>query len=292
MTQPTRRSTRQHKSTKKDSEFFYPDLQRQMSDWHFPAEDDELFTKHSPYVEAASSLPKPKDPTSASKTPQQQQLDLPARDITQEINLVQLQKDKLALELEVLRLRHAPSSPHHDAEQSTSTTTNSRKKRTIDWPHEFAPENSSEQSPSPIDLGLAQGYMHIAYYSEQICTSYAHHPTYFGLSAPPFPMLSEQKFQFTRLSTSTPGTSRLTDYHDRHIVDFLRYGWPINYTADILPESSSSNHSSAVTFSDHVDHFISTELEHGALAGPFTLNPLHQPLMLFAITDGTKAGFF
>lgn len=142
MTQPTRRSTRQHKSTKKDSEFFYPDLQRQMSDWHFPAEDDELFTKHSPYVEAASSVPKPKDPTSASKTPQQQQLDLPARDITQEINLVQLQKDKLALELEVLRLRHAPSSPHHDAEQSTSTTTNSRKKRTIDWPHEFAPGNA------------------------------------------------------------------------------------------------------------------------------------------------------
>ena len=64
------------------------------------------------------------------------------------------------------------------------------------------------------------------------------------------------------------------------IVDFLRYGWPINYTADILPDSSLSNHPSALTFSDHIDHFIATELDHGALANPFTCNPLHQLLLV------------
>ena len=38
-----------HKSTNKDPDFFYPDLQSQMSNWCFPAEDsEELFTNHSP----------------------------------------------------------------------------------------------------------------------------------------------------------------------------------------------------------------------------------------------------
>lgn len=115
MTQPLRRSTHLHKSTKKDSDFFYPNLQCQMSDWHFPPEDsEELFTNHSPYAEVTSTVQVLKDPSSASKTLQQQQPDLYTRDLTQEIKLVQLQKDKLALELEVLRLCHAPSSPHHD----------------------------------------------------------------------------------------------------------------------------------------------------------------------------------
>lgn len=30
-----------YKSTEKDPEFLYPDLQRQLNDWHFPAEDPE-----------------------------------------------------------------------------------------------------------------------------------------------------------------------------------------------------------------------------------------------------------
>ena len=81
--------------------------------------------------------------------------------------------------------------------------------------------------------------------------------------------------------------TRLTDYHDRQIVDFLRYGWPINYTADILPDSSLSNHPSALTFSDHVDHFFATELDHGALAGPFT-----STVSLLATPNCTQERFF
>ena len=136
MTLTVRRSTRQHKSTKKDPDFHYPDLQHQMSDWRFPAGDSaELFTNHSPNTEATSPLQAPlqapKDPSSPSKPSKQQQPDLSARDLSQEIKLVQVQKDKLALELEALRLRHAPSSSHHDTEPSTSTPPNSTKKRTI-----------------------------------------------------------------------------------------------------------------------------------------------------------------
>ena len=80
------------------------------------------------------------------------------------------------------------------------------------------------------------------------------------------------------------------DYHDPNIVKFLRYGWPINYTADTLPEASSSNHSSAVFFSEHVDYYIATELDHGAIAGPFLHNPLPRPLITSPLQTVPKRG--
>ena len=84
--------------------------------------------------------------------------------------------------------------------------------------------------------------------------------------------------------------SRLQDYHDENVVKFLRYGWPINYTADKLPESSASNHPSAISFSEHVDFYIATELEHGAIAGPFNHNPLPRPLICSPLQTVPKRG--
>lgn len=83
---------------------------------------------------------------------------------------------------------------------------------------------------------------------------------------------------------------RLQDYHDSDIVKFLRFGWPINYTADTLPETSVSNHPSAISFSDHVDYYIATELEHGAIAGPFHYNPLPRPLITSPLQTVPKRG--
>ena len=39
------------------------------------------------------------------------------------------------------------------------------------------------------------------------------------------------------------------------------------------------NHPSALAFPDHVRHYIQTELPFGAIAGPFSTNPLHKPLV-------------
>ena len=84
--------------------------------------------------------------------------------------------------------------------------------------------------------------------------------------------------------------SRLHDYHDSDIVKFLRYGWPINYTADILPESTLANHPSAISFSEHVDYYITTELEHGAIAGLFIHNPLPRQLICSPLQTVPKRG--
>lgn len=70
--------------------------------------------------------------------------------------MVQLQKEKLALELEVLRLRHAPSVfPDDDADdnlKSSKPFDNPRKKRAIDWPHEFAPGTSNPTDYDKLEL--------------------------------------------------------------------------------------------------------------------------------------------
>jgi len=81
----------------------------------------------------------------------------------------------------------------------------------------------------------------------------------------------------------------LWDYHDTHVVDFLRFGWPVSYSAQILP-SSSRNHPSAVEFADHVEHYIYTELGYHAIAGPFQTNPLHQALVCSPLQTVPKRG--
>jgi len=64
--------------------------------------------------------------------------------IAGEIKLVELQRDKLALELEVLKLRKASTADttlSKDANDGVdpAKSGSTRKKHTIDWPHEFCP---------------------------------------------------------------------------------------------------------------------------------------------------------
>lgn len=62
------------------------------------------------------------------------------------------------------------------------------------------------------------------------------------------------------------------------MAEFLAFGWPINYRSSSSPTPSKSNHSSAVRFPDAIDSFITTEISHGATAGPFQHNPFPTPI--------------
>ena len=64
----------------------------------------------------------------------------------------------------------------------------------------------------------------------------------------------------------------------------------MSYTAETFPTSLSSNHPSAVDFADHVEHYINTELGYHAIAGPFSTNPLHQPLVCSPLQTVPKWG--
>lgn len=69
---------------------------------------------------------------------------------------------------------------------------------------------------------------------------------------------------------------KLSEYHDKELCVFLRYGWPVGYNAKEPPTSVLSNHQSAKKNLPHVLKFIETELSHGALVGPFK-NPPFAP---------------
>ena len=68
--------------------------------------------------------------------------------------LTEAQNQKLALELEVLRLCRADGSAAANTANSCTqpAAAKTRKKRTVDWPHEFAPGNLSSGDYNTLDL--------------------------------------------------------------------------------------------------------------------------------------------
>ena len=74
--------------------------------------------------------------------------------------------------------------------------------------------------------------------------------------------------------------SALTSYYDKEIVDFLEFGWAINYTAAHFLTSVSQNHPSACKHPGHVREFINREVNLHVTAGPFLSDPLDCGLML------------
>ena len=75
----------------------------------------------------------------------------------------------------------------------------------------------------------------------------------------------------------------LTDYTDTRLVEFLEFGWPINFDRSAALQSTLDNHASAVQYSADIDFYIDTEIGHAALLGPFNgppVAPTHiSPLM-------------
>lgn len=65
----------------------------------------------------------------------------------------------------------------------------------------------------------------------------------------------------------------LESYHDRQVCHFLRFGWPVGYEADSPPVAVEENHQSGQQHLQHVRDFIQTELDLGALVGPFSKPP-------------------
>ena len=61
----------------------------------------------------------------------------------------------------------------------------------------------------------------------------------------------------------------LEGYSDSGIVEYIEFGWPIGIdrSAPLIPERS--NHASARVFPQDVEHYITTELKHAAMLGPF-----------------------
>ena len=67
---------------------------------------------------------------------------------------------------------------------------------------------------------------------------------------------------------------RLGGYRDTGLVDFLQFGWPINFDRMSPLCPTYHNHPSADNFDRDVAHYVHTERGHGALLGPFPGPPV------------------
>ena len=67
----------------------------------------------------------------------------------------------------------------------------------------------------------------------------------------------------------------LADYHDKdlELCQFMRYGWPVSFTASDPPLSTPKNHASALRHPTVISKFINKELEMEAMLGPFEGDP-------------------
>ena len=60
---------------------------------------------------------------------------------------------------------------------------------------------------------------------------------------------------------------------NKHLIDLLEFGWPVNYTSKKLPSPTFSNHIEHEDYSEHINKYINIELKHKALLGPFSTDP-------------------
>ena len=66
----------------------------------------------------------------------------------------------------------------------------------------------------------------------------------------------------------------LKDFWDKQLVDLLEYGFPLDFDRDAPLMSTEENHASAKNFASDVQTYISEELKHGAMLGPFASKPI------------------
>lgn len=67
----------------------------------------------------------------------------------------------------------------------------------------------------------------------------------------------------------------LDNYRDREVVDFLRYGWPINHQGEVdcCSDIPTINHKGATDYPEHIDQYISNGIQQGHIIGPFLESP-------------------
>ena len=67
----------------------------------------------------------------------------------------------------------------------------------------------------------------------------------------------------------------LNHYQDHVILDFLHYGWPVNYTSSVLASSTFHNHPSAAKNYDYLSSYTLKEFSYRSVFGAFRCNPFN-----------------
>ncbi len=85
----------------------------------------------------------------------------------------------------------------------------------------------------------------------------------------------------------------LVNYHDKLIVDFLEFGFPMGAlgVAPDNPVCMNNGGGVATKYPDQFDTYIKKDLGAGSILGPFRRSPLSSKVVLSPLTTAEKKGF-
>ena len=96
-----------------------------------------------------------------------------------------------------------------------------------------------------------------------------------------FPVQTNLNTQFLR---ETMGV-----YHDPDVLALIEFGFPLNFDKTIPVGSQHlRNHKGAQDFPAAIDHYLTKEISHGAVLGPFDSNPFSCPCVLSPLNSVPK----
>ena len=82
----------------------------------------------------------------------------------------------------------------------------------------------------------------------------------------------------------------LADYHDKEMLEYVKFGWPINVTNNIENQTDEvpKNQQGALQNPQEIKKYIENELQHGSIIGPFITNPFGKSARLSPIDTRPK----
>lgn len=74
----------------------------------------------------------------------------------------------------------------------------------------------------------------------------------------------------------------LHDFADKQVVDMIEFGFPMGFTGEIGNGSQGiiKNHRGATLNADELRMYVKTELQCGAILGPYVNNPFNKPIII------------
>ena len=83
----------------------------------------------------------------------------------------------------------------------------------------------------------------------------------------------------------------LEDYEDKEVVEWLKYGWPTGRLPTMTPpHKSAKNHKGATEFPQDMIKYISKEIQHGAVMGPYNKIPFESTVGISPLSSRPKKG--
>ena len=80
----------------------------------------------------------------------------------------------------------------------------------------------------------------------------------------------------------------LVNYWDQQLVDLLAFGFSLDFDRSCPLQATEVNHTSAITYLQHIDKYLQDELQFGAIHGPFDSKPF--PLHVSPLMTREKSG--